>query len=301
MSNFNIILFDNTRKKVEIPQNINTILYSKITNENFYHTEDSSPYTLQYLIEGKQEYKIKNNNFRLNSGEYLFINYGSKVEMKNIKKYNNTSISIFFREDLIKDVYKNYYLSDEKLLENKQISYPPQFIENGFVNNHKALDLIIKNIEKQILSTQNTFFTEDLFYNLADKIWRFQTLVYKQVQLIQSKKYSTKLELYRRLCNGRDYILDNYQEYISIEDIARVACLSNFHFIRLFGQVFGTSPHKYLNKYRIDKAAYFLENTNKSVNEICHEIGFSDPTSFIRLFKRHYRYTPAQYRKEVLS
>ena len=84
---------------------------------------------------------------------------------------------------------------------------------------------------------------------------------------------------------------------ITIDDMAKVACISKYHFSRLFKESTGQSPYKYLSQYRIDKAKDLLISTNLSVNEIALRVGFDDMSSFIYLFKQHMHVSPLQFRK----
>ncbi len=79
--------------------------------------------------------------------------------------------------------------------------------------------------------------------------------------------------------------------------MAKNACMSKYHFSRLFKESTGESPYKYLCMYRIEKAKELLISTPLSVNEIAVRIGFDDVASFIYLFKKHMFVSPLQFRK----
>ncbi|HEY6332118.1 MAG TPA: AraC family transcriptional regulator, partial [Blastocatellia bacterium] len=91
-------------------------------------------------------------------------------------------------------------------------------------------------------------------------------------------------DIYRRLCRARAFIDAHYDEPLDLDLIAREACLSRFHFLRLFRTVFKQTPHQYLTERRIRRAKELLAASNMSVTEVCFEVGFESLGSFSTLF-----------------
>jgi AraC-like DNA-binding protein len=102
-------------------------------------------------------------------------------------------------------------------------------------------------------------------------------------------------DIYQRIVAAKVYIDDNYHEPIDLELISQQAFLSRFHFHRLFRQVYKKTPHQYLTGKRIDKAKTLLAE-NKSVNDVCNEVGFESIGSFSVLFKKEIGFAPTYYR-----
>ena len=100
-----------------------------------------------------------------------------------------------------------------------------------------------------------------------------------------------------RMQGTEEFIHLNYNKKISIDDMAKNACMSKYHFSRLFKESTGESPYKYLCMYRIEKAKELLIKTSLSINEIALRTGFEDTSSFIYLFKKHVFVSPLQFRK----
>lgn len=103
-----------------------------------------------------------------------------------------------------------------------------------------------------------------------------------------------KIYLYKRIVQAKLFIDDNYAEKIDLTNIADEAYFSKFHFIRLFKNIYGFTPHTYLTHVRINKAKQLLEK-NISATEVCYSVGFDSVTSFTGLFKKMVRLTPAAY------
>lgn len=100
----------------------------------------------------------------------------------------------------------------------------------------------------------------------------------------------------RHLLRARDLADRRYPEPIGIDDMAAAAGLSRAHFSREFSRTFGESPKAYLMTRRLERAAALLRNTDRSVGEICLDVGLVGLGSFTTSFKRHFGKTPTEYR-----
>ena len=74
-------------------------------------------------------------------------------------------------------------------------------------------------------------------------------------------------------------------EPLTVADMARAARLSPAHFSREFKAAFGEAPHQYLLTRRLERAAYLLRNTDRSVADVCVMVGLSSVGSFTTSFK----------------
>lgn len=88
-------------------------------------------------------------------------------------------------------------------------------------------------------------------------------------------------------------------EDISLDDLAAEAQLSPFHFARMFKQSLGVPPRVYLTRLRIERACDLLENTDLPVTEIAFEVGYSSNQVLARVFLKHRRMSPIDYRRAV--
>lgn len=100
----------------------------------------------------------------------------------------------------------------------------------------------------------------------------------------------------RRLLRARDAIDVRYRETLDVSTLARVALMGRAHFIREFKAVFGETPHRYLQRRRVERAMYLLRWTNRSVTAICMEVGFSSLGTFTRTFTEIVGESPRCYR-----
>src|SRR3954467_13217512 len=100
----------------------------------------------------------------------------------------------------------------------------------------------------------------------------------------------------RHLLRARDLADARYVERLGGDDLARAAGLSRAHFSREFKQAFAVAPHAYLLTRRLERAASLLRVTDRSVAEICMDVGLQSVGSFTTSFKRMFGMTPTAYR-----
>ena len=96
--------------------------------------------------------------------------------------------------------------------------------------------------------------------------------------------------------NARKYIDENYSKDVSLDDISRNMNLSPYYFSKLFKEKTGENFVEFLTRVRIDKAKEMLKDPDKSMKEICSEVGYGDPNYFSRIFKKVVGVPPTEYR-----
>jgi AraC-like DNA-binding protein len=101
----------------------------------------------------------------------------------------------------------------------------------------------------------------------------------------------------RRMLRARDAMDRTYAQQLDIPALARVACVSEAHFIRAFRATFGETPHRYLQRRRVERAMYLLRGTDLDVTDICFDVGFGSLGTFSRTFKDIVGETPTAHRR----
>lgn len=93
-----------------------------------------------------------------------------------------------------------------------------------------------------------------------------------------------------------DFIHTHYGDDISLDQLAAVAAMSRYHYLRVFKRQTGLTPHSYLRNVLMDQAALHLRTTDASISEIALRLGFASPGHFSDAFKRRYGVTPSAFR-----
>jgi AraC-like DNA-binding protein len=103
-------------------------------------------------------------------------------------------------------------------------------------------------------------------------------------------------DLNRRLLRARDAMDRAYAEPLDVRAVAAVAHLSEAHFSRSFRAVFGETPHRYLQRRRVERSMFLLRETDRTVTDICFDVGFTSLGTFSRTFREIVGETPSAYR-----
>jgi AraC-like DNA-binding protein len=103
-------------------------------------------------------------------------------------------------------------------------------------------------------------------------------------------------DLNRRLLRARDAMDRAYAQPLDVRAVAAVAHISEAHFIRSFRTVFGETPHRYLQRRRVERAMFLLRETDRSVTDVCFDVGFMSLGTFSRTFREVVGETPSEYR-----
>ncbi len=100
----------------------------------------------------------------------------------------------------------------------------------------------------------------------------------------------------RRMLRARDAMDRAYDQPLDIAALAQLACVSEAHFIRTFRATFGETPHRYLQRRRVERAMFLLRQTDDSVTDICFGVGFASLGTFSRTFRTIVGRSPTAYR-----
>lgn len=103
----------------------------------------------------------------------------------------------------------------------------------------------------------------------------------------------------RLMLRARDAMDRAYAAPLDIEALSAIACCSSPHFIRTFNATFGETPHRYLQRRRIERAMALLRTTDLAVQDVCSAVGWSSLSSFTRRFRDVVGTTPARYRSDA--
>ncbi len=101
----------------------------------------------------------------------------------------------------------------------------------------------------------------------------------------------------RRLLRARDAIDGSYAQPLDVPTLARIAHVSEAHFIRTFRATFGETPNRYLQRRRVERAMWLLRSTDRSVTDICMDVGFTSLGTFSRVFREIVGEPPSAYRR----
>ena len=181
-------------------------------------------------------------------------------------------------------VYKKYILpiiSSNMSFQCFQIAEPWQA---------RIIQIMIKIMKTQ----ENEKIRELSTLSLLQDLW---LIFYENVKLLDKEKMQTVDETaQKRVQLMMQYIHENYNHELSLDEIASHIGISKSTALNLFQRFLHITPVSYLIGYRLQAASWLLKNTNKKVKTIAYESGFRNVDYFCRLFKKRYHLTPSEYR-----
>lgn len=272
------------RKYINYPPDIPaSIMLADITNYPV-HWHDSIE--ILYVLEGNLTITIEADKYELIENDIEIVNIDEAHSI--IGNSSENRVLIFHMDPLF---FKKYYK------DIKNMFFFTNTTDDMAQANHTYdnLRIFLARITCEAVQKQEGYDEEiksvlvDLLYYLINN---FHYLIYENEEL---KENEEKLERYHRISK---YIFNNYNDNITLQDIARREFLSTDYLSHGIKDVTGYSFTDLLNSNRVEEALKLLLDTDKPISEISEEVGFSHVRYFNKHFKRSYKYTPFQYRKK---
>ncbi|MQR94470.1 AraC family transcriptional regulator [Fictibacillus phosphorivorans] len=178
--------------------------------------------------------------------------------------------------------------------------------------NNENLNVEISFNEQQTISSVaikkqvKTWFDRYLFHSHEDTVvkdieneaFQFFTSIFRGSHSAEYKHHLPTISQHSIL-HVLEFIHTNYHEAISVDALAAIAKQSKYHFMRSFKSYTNFSPHQYVIRTRIERAKELLTNTNRSILDVCYEVGFNNPSQFHRNFVAVVGCTPLQYKMNL--
>lgn len=265
-----------------------------------YYWKGTGSLSVKTFFHGSAFYQTGYGHHAVEEGSYLLVNRGQEYAITIEAAEPVESFCLFFPDGMAEEVYRCMRSSASHLLDEPVSFAWPQvdFVEKTYRNDHllmpEMLDLRAHYKEKQ----NEGMWLEEKLHTLMQQLLQVHRDVLKEMEKLPLVRRATREEVYRRIHVGRDYIDAYYRQPLTIGELARAACMSPNHFLRCFKQFFGMTPHQYVTEKRLEQAKRLLLGTDKSVTEICLEVGYQSPATFSSLFSRRFSVSPSRFRQK---
>ncbi|GMQ57837.1 AraC family transcriptional regulator [Vallitalea sediminicola] len=244
---------------------------------------------LIYMLEGECEVWLNNTLYKLNKGNLIVIGSKEIHHFSNNKK--SKKIFIQFDLSLVSNIYND--LNNLKYM-------VPVFDSNNISDEHYRMEL-----ERQILELEQEFIQKKPAYklNLMAGLYRIIAVMlrFTPVEYYSKGEKTKQNQQIMLLSKIYKYVEDHYAENISLEQIAKVANFSTYHFTRFFKKSTGITFLKYLHLYRVEKSKKLLETSSEKIIEVAMLSGFDNIKTYNRVFKDYTGMTPSEYRKKQME
>jgi AraC family transcriptional regulator len=244
--------------------------------------------SVKMVLSGEEHYLVNGRPYTVGQKRFIVVDHNSQVEINIDADQEVKGVCIFPTKALLNEVAKTRVSSPDSLLDNPFENKDITLIHNQFNYNENRTGQFLKQHIPSIIQSQarkETIDLDDFFIGLAECLVDDQLELEGKLQNISSAKKATREELYRRVAVVKDFVEDNFTQKISLDDLAREAFLSKYHFTRTFKALFHLSPYQYLLQLRLQKAQELL-SLDYSYNEVSYLTGFSDGKNLRKAIKK---------------
>lgn len=254
----------------------------------------AGPLSIKTVIEGRAAWETPAGRFELVPGAVLLLNDGEEYSITADSLQPVETFCLFFERGFVEDAFRAATTSSAELLDAPDRATPVSFCEPLYYDS-PLLDEVMLARER-LKERQDCL--SSTFYSAALELVRTHTDARKRAARLPSLRAATRGELARRLGIATSYLHASSDRGVTIAEAARMACLSPFHFHRLFTKFHGITPHRYLNRLRLERARALLRSEHRSVIDVATECGFESLGSFTALYKRTFGVTPGRFSQD---
>jgi len=266
--------------------------YFNLTDLMFTSLHWHQEYELVYLKEGALNCRVCCSSFTLKAGQALWIAPGMLHSYS--ADTSAEAISLLFLPELF--ATEGSLLHERYVQPIRTINAEHCLMDGSAPWHSDAIQLICSLISVW----ENNAETKEL--DVQTHIARFWSLLFRNTDsLVKGCISEATMRMQARFIAMTDFITENYQHKLMLEQIARAANISRSEALRCFRTLAGQTPVEYLMNYRLRQARHMLLSTEKSISDVAASSGFESMTYFDRVFRRSFGCTPREMRRKSMK
>ncbi|HTR29892.1 MAG TPA: AraC family transcriptional regulator [Puia sp.] len=245
------------------------------------------------LLSGTGHFTLGPTTFLLDPSRYLLINHDTRLAIRltcrslgeGRPRPDTQPLFLFFRTDVVNEALTKQH-ADFCWLERSHPMNPELKERLDYLVSVAGSCSYFSNLRADAM-------IRDILLSLIRDALTAEATAKK----LAVSRQSTRVVLYKRLSLAREWIHANYSTPASLDAMAEAAQLNRQHFLRMFRDCFGITPHQYVIDVRLAAARQLLSETKEPVTTICRMTGFESLSSFSGLFRRRFGASPKAYRQ----
>lgn len=272
-------------------------------NGRRHHWEGAGALSIKSFYHGQAFYNVGNGCHAVNDDSYLVLNHGQPYSITIEAQRPIESFCIFFADGFAEEVHRSLVAKSKNLLDEPVMPRvgPIHFFERTYPHDD-VLTPVLSHLRAALPRRKDDRgWLMERLHHLLQRLLQVHLHIRKEVDALPSLRPATREELYRRLHRAKDYAAALFDQPLTLEEMAQVACLSANHFLRTFKQAFAQTPHQFVTQLRLERAKHLLAQTERPVTEICAAVGFESLGSFSWLFARRVGMSPEAYRRRKMQ
>jgi AraC family transcriptional regulator len=258
----------------------------------------AGPVSIKAVVRGEVTWTVGGRELLVDENSFLFLRAQEEYSMNIDTNRAVETCCAFFRSGYVEEVVSDMTSPLVEALERIEKMQDLPFLSRLHFDPQGAILQRLRTLASRCApQLQPSSFEQDFLF-LAYRLSSLQKEVRAKLARLPAVKAATRQELFQRLERGREFLHSRLSGAVSLEEAARSAALSPYHFHRAFRQVHQMTPHAYVTNLRLARAQDLLHR-GTSVLETCLECGFQSPTSFSRLFQDRFGMLPSRVRTEI--
>lgn len=252
------------------------------------HTHDFSE--LVAITGGRAVHRVNGEEHPVQKGHVFVVNQNSVHGFKNVKNLEFFNIMYDVKSLLISNPdlrkisgFQSFFVLEPIYRKSSKYQNKMQLEDEGISYVNNLLDLAYREYSGKSGGYQTA--TKSFFHILVVYLSREYIKIHDEC--------SSKI---LQLADVVVFMEEHFTQPLSIDILASKAYMSRRHFIRVFKEIYGTTPMEYVISLRLDYAAKLLSNKDLNVTQVALQSGFSDPNYFTRIFRKKYNITPSKYK-----
>jgi AraC-like DNA-binding protein len=237
---------------------------------------------------GRERYYLDGRSIAVDDDCYLILNDNRTYSSRFEPDVDIESFSIFFRPGLAEEVQGALARSLERALADgaAETPQPVEFAE-ALQPHDSVVTPALRHVEAGVKAgIEDADWYEEQFQFLLSRMLSHQGRLRQRLLALPALKSATRREIHRRLALAVDLVHSAYERDIGLAEMAEAACLSKFHFLRLFTELHGITPHAYLQRKRALAARRLLEGTELTASQVAARVGFNSRSTMARQLRR---------------
>lgn len=245
---------------------------------------------------GKSQVCADDRTVQISNDTFVTTNAGQHYNLLVNEPISSETFNIHFGDEFYQEALKTLSHGTEQLIDNTDIRNEAINLKIKSSFRDERFNRLVHMLEKNYESDEK----DHLLFELLAHVLTKNSKEIASIQSVEKIKKSTREELVSRVYLAIDYIHENYQRNVDLDELASTAMLSKFHFLRVFKSLFKQTPHQYIKHIRIQKASELLKQTNLPLYLVAQAVGIENGSSLSRMMFQQLGVRPSQLSRQIL-
>ena len=259
----------------------------------------AGPFSIKSVVAGLATWETDAGRYALTPGRHLILSRGTRYGLTIDGGKPAETFCVFFKDGFVEAALRSITESEARLLDDpaepaESFALLETIVHDSAQSPGPHLAALHRLVQE---GSVGSIGLSGAMQDAALAVVNRSSALTRMSKRLPAARSGTRRELVRRLHQARDFMRSGFGGSLSLAQVAREACLSPFHFHRSFRTCFGETPHQFVIRLRLDRAAARLRRTDSPVTDIALAVGFESPAHFSRAFKTRFGSSPQAYRR----